>query len=102
MDYAAELGMWAWVCVHWCGCGVQQKTKRTIFQTFLFLTQTPTGVTDDRDPLLLIVAWKLNVLHGKCWEFTRDEFVSGWSIQGYVLVGCVCFLLLVGACTSKQ
>jgi len=40
------------------------------------------GVTDDKDPGLLIVSWKLNVCHEKCWEFARDEFVGGWSIHG--------------------
>jgi len=40
------------------------------------------GITEDRDPGLLIVSWKLNVAHEKCWEFTRDEFVGGWSIHG--------------------
>jgi len=40
------------------------------------------GVTDDKDPMLMIIAWKLNVSHGKVWEFTRDEFVGGWAIHG--------------------
>jgi len=37
---------------------------------------------DDKDPLLMVIAWKLNSNHGKAWEFTRDEFVGGWAIQG--------------------
>ena len=37
---------------------------------------------DDKDPLLMVIAWKLNSMHGKAWEFTRDEFVGGWAIQG--------------------
>lgn len=40
------------------------------------------GITDDKDPMLLVVAWKLNVNHQKCWEFNRDEFVGGWAIHG--------------------
>jgi len=40
------------------------------------------GITDDKDPMLLMVAWKLNITHSKCWEFTKDEFVGGWAIQG--------------------
>jgi len=40
------------------------------------------GITDDKDPMLLVVAWKLNVNHNKTWEFTREEFVGGWSIHG--------------------
>ncbi|PRP84918.1 hypothetical protein PROFUN_07572 [Planoprotostelium fungivorum] len=40
------------------------------------------NVTDDDDPALLIVSWKLGVNHGKCWEFTREEFVNGWAIMG--------------------
>jgi uncharacterized protein (DUF2249 family) len=40
------------------------------------------GITDDKDPMLLVTAWKLNVNHQKCWEFTRDEFVGGWAIHG--------------------
>jgi len=40
------------------------------------------GITDDKDPMLMVVAWKLNANHGKCWEFIRDEFVGGWAIHG--------------------
>jgi len=38
------------------------------------------GITDDKDPMMLVVAWKLNVNHNKCWEFTKEEFM-GWTIQ---------------------
>jgi len=40
------------------------------------------GITEDKDPMLMIIAWKLNVVHGKTWEYTRDEFVGGWAING--------------------
>jgi hypothetical protein len=40
------------------------------------------GLTDDNDPSLIIVAWKLNVAHEKAWEFTRREWVDGWAQQG--------------------
>jgi len=39
------------------------------------------GVTDDKDPMLMVIAWKLNANHGKVWEFNRDEFVGGWAIH---------------------
>jgi len=38
------------------------------------------GITDDKDPLLMIIAWKLGVNQGKCWEFTRETFIGGWSL----------------------
>lgn len=40
------------------------------------------GITEDKDPGLLLVFWKLNANHEKCWEFARDEFVGGWAIHG--------------------
>eukprot|EP01118_Nematostelium_gracile_P010664 TRINITY_DN370_c0_g1_i1.p1 TRINITY_DN370_c0_g1~~TRINITY_DN370_c0_g1_i1.p1 ORF type:complete len:398 (-),score=125.38 TRINITY_DN370_c0_g1_i1:26-1219(-) len=40
------------------------------------------GIVDDKDPGLLIISWKLNVNHEKCWEITRDEFIGGFSIHG--------------------
>jgi hypothetical protein len=40
------------------------------------------GITDDKDPMLMVIAWKLNVNHGKVWEYTRDEWM-GWAIHGY-------------------
>eukprot|EP01116_Phalansterium_solitarium_P000779 TRINITY_DN10640_c0_g1_i1.p1 TRINITY_DN10640_c0_g1~~TRINITY_DN10640_c0_g1_i1.p1 ORF type:complete len:391 (-),score=133.22 TRINITY_DN10640_c0_g1_i1:147-1319(-) len=39
------------------------------------------GISDDKDPGLLVVAWKLNATT-KVWEFTRGEFVGGWSVLG--------------------
>jgi hypothetical protein len=39
------------------------------------------GITDDKDPMLMIISWKLNVSHGKVWEFNRDEWM-GWAIHG--------------------
>jgi len=38
------------------------------------------GIVDDKDPSLLVIAWKLNTVHGKCWELTREEFL-GWAIH---------------------
>jgi len=40
------------------------------------------GVTDEKDPALLIMAWKLNAKDSKVWEFSRDSFVGGWSLEG--------------------
>jgi len=42
------------------------------------------GMTDEKDPLLVVIAWKLNVLasHRKVWEYSRDAFVGGWSLIG--------------------
>jgi len=39
------------------------------------------GITDDKDPLLLIIAWKLNAIR-KIWEFQKEEFCGGWAIHG--------------------
>eukprot|EP01117_Protostelium_nocturnum_P019898 TRINITY_DN873_c0_g1_i1.p1 TRINITY_DN873_c0_g1~~TRINITY_DN873_c0_g1_i1.p1 ORF type:complete len:396 (+),score=157.60 TRINITY_DN873_c0_g1_i1:165-1352(+) len=43
---------------------------------------TDLGITDDKDPGLLVIAWKLGVNHGKCWEYSRNEFVMGWAVSG--------------------
>jgi len=40
------------------------------------------SIVDDKDPGLLLIFWKLNVSHEKCWELTRGEFIGGWSIHG--------------------
>eukprot|EP01121_Diplochlamys_sp_Union-15-3_P000735 TRINITY_DN10611_c0_g2_i11.p1 TRINITY_DN10611_c0_g2~~TRINITY_DN10611_c0_g2_i11.p1 ORF type:complete len:254 (+),score=53.31 TRINITY_DN10611_c0_g2_i11:535-1296(+) len=38
------------------------------------------GSKGDDDPVLLILAWKLRA--EVVWEFSRDEFVTGFAIQG--------------------
>jgi len=40
------------------------------------------GITDEKDPALLIVAWKLNAKDAKVWEISRESFVGGWSLEG--------------------
>jgi len=40
------------------------------------------GIVEDTDPMLMVVAWKLNVNHEKAWEFNRREWMDGWSIHG--------------------
>jgi len=40
------------------------------------------GITDDKDPMLLMICWKLNSSHKKCWELTKEEFIGGWGIIG--------------------
>lgn len=40
------------------------------------------GVTEDTDPGLMLLAFKLDA-HGQ-WEFTRQEFINGWSSCGYI------------------
>jgi len=40
------------------------------------------GITDEKDPTLLIVAWKLNAKDKKVWEFSRESFVGGWALEG--------------------
>jgi len=40
------------------------------------------GIVDDKDPMMLVIAWKLNALHNKCWELTREEFM-GWAIHSW-------------------
>ena len=39
------------------------------------------GQTDDSDPILLILAWKLRANTG-VWEFYRSEFLNGWGLYG--------------------
>jgi hypothetical protein len=36
------------------------------------------GQTDENDPLLLLLAWKLSA--GTVWEFSREEFVTAFSL----------------------
>ncbi len=43
------------------------------------------GVSEDTDPGLIILAWKLGA--SEQWEFTRDEFVGGWTTFGYSSFG---------------
>jgi len=40
------------------------------------------GITDEKDPGLIIVAWKLNAKDKKVWEFSRESFVAGWAMNG--------------------
>jgi len=46
----------------------------------VFAFANDAGAKDDSDPLLLIIAWKLG--GEKPWEFTRDEWVRGFSLYG--------------------
>lgn len=46
----------------------------------VFMFATDAGAKDDLDPLLLIIAWKLG--GEKPWEFTRQEWVNGFSLYG--------------------
>jgi len=39
------------------------------------------GVTDDKDCGLLVIAWKLNTRDGKAWEYSRQSFIDGWSLE---------------------
>jgi len=41
---------------------------------------TALDVTDDNDPGLLVILWKLGARAQ--WELTRDEFVGGWTALG--------------------
>lgn len=34
-----------------------------------------------KDPGILIIAWKLNAKDKKAWEFSREAFVGGWSLE---------------------
>jgi len=42
------------------------------------------GMVDEKDPILIVVAWKLNLLasHRKVWEYSREGFVNGWALIG--------------------
>jgi len=42
--------------------------------------QEDLGATDEDDPLLMVVAWKLNCQ--TTWEFTKDEFMNGFMLYG--------------------
>jgi DCN1-like protein 4/5 len=46
----------------------------------VFQFATDAGAKDDSDPLLLIIAYKLSGEHP--WEFSRDEWVRGFSLNG--------------------
>ena len=58
------------------------------------------GVTDDKDPMLIIIAWKLGVGNHRCWEFSRGEFVGGWSIHGYISFPCFTRWMLMDYCSG--
>jgi len=40
------------------------------------------GQEDDKDPVLLLVAFKLNARDRKVWEISRPSWISGWAVQG--------------------
>lgn len=40
------------------------------------------GVTDEKDPAMLIIAWKLNAKDKRAWEFSKDTYIGGWSLEG--------------------
>lgn len=46
----------------------------------VFQFASDVGAVDDTDPLLLVIAWKLK--GEKPWEFTREEWVRGFSMYG--------------------
>jgi len=39
------------------------------------------GMEDDKDPLLLLIAWKFNTIE-KVSEYPRNLFVDGWKKEG--------------------
>jgi len=42
--------------------------------------QEDLGATEEDDPLMMIVAWKLNCV--VAWEFSRSEFIEGFALYG--------------------
>jgi len=42
--------------------------------------QTDLGITQDDDPGLMIIAWKLGCC--ETWIFSRDEWMEGWTLAG--------------------
>ena len=42
--------------------------------------QEDLGATEEDDPLMMIVAWKLNC--EIAWEFSRGEFIEGFALYG--------------------
>jgi hypothetical protein len=43
--------------------------------------QKDLGITDDEDPALLIIAWKLN--SRTVWEISLNEWMNGFTHAGY-------------------
>jgi len=39
------------------------------------------GINDDKDPLLMVVAWKLGATDCKVWELSRQTFLTGWTLH---------------------
>lgn len=48
-------------------------------QGMLNFQKSITGNNDDDDPVLLILAWKLNC--EKVWEISHEEFVTGFTLH---------------------
>lgn len=56
------------------------ETKDGIHGAGLLEFQKDLGITDDEDPSLLIVAWKLKT--ETVWEISREEFMNGFTMFG--------------------
>jgi hypothetical protein len=65
--------------------GSQSTKSTTIHDAGLELLQRDiTSQLDENDPIMLMLFWKLSCKEK--WQINRDEFMNGFTIQGYVVV----------------
>jgi len=43
--------------------------------------QQDLGITDEKDPTMLVIFWKLNAKDSRIWEISREAFIGGWSLE---------------------
>lgn len=56
-----------------------------MYHSFLLTTLfQDLGVVEDTDPGLMLLAFKLGA--EAQWEFSREEFINGWTAFGCVLL----------------
>jgi len=57
-----------------------EEFKNSIHGSGLQEFQKDLGITDDEDPAIWIISWKLRAQNG--WELSKDEFMNGFGIAG--------------------
>jgi len=62
------------------GDEIEIEAKESIHGAGLLEFQKDIGVTDDDDPTMMIIAWKLKT--ETVWEISHDEFMNGFTIYG--------------------
>eukprot|EP01116_Phalansterium_solitarium_P006488 TRINITY_DN187_c0_g3_i1.p1 TRINITY_DN187_c0_g3~~TRINITY_DN187_c0_g3_i1.p1 ORF type:complete len:626 (+),score=187.98 TRINITY_DN187_c0_g3_i1:243-2120(+) len=58
---------------------IEVDLKDAVHGAGIMQLQTDLGVTDDEDPSVLIIAWKLQC--ARVWEISRHEFVTGLNVH---------------------